>query len=76
MVKNIYITCLYWELRDKNANDDEIKTVASSAMTEMKRMFWKGTEHWDQLLIERAAISGRLVLSEFSRNAIRKFTKK
>ena len=42
------------------------------AMAEMKKIFWKGTEHWDKLLIERAAISGRLVLSDFTRNAIEK----
>ena len=43
------------------------------AMSELKKVFWKGTEHWDQLLTERAEISGRLVLSEFTRNAIAKF---
>lgn len=43
------------------------------AMAEMKKMFWKGTEHWDSLLRERAAISGRLVLSDYTRNAITKF---
>jgi methylglutaconyl-CoA hydratase len=32
------------------------------AMKEMKKMFWQGTEHWEQLLPERAAISGKLVL--------------
>jgi methylglutaconyl-CoA hydratase len=42
-------------------------------MMEMKRIFWKGTEHWDKLLVERAAISGRLVLSDFTKNAIAKF---
>lgn len=55
------------------------ETLAHSspeAMAEMKKIFWKGTEHWDKLLIERAAISGRLVLSEFSKNAIQKFKKK
>jgi methylglutaconyl-CoA hydratase len=46
------------------------------AMHEMKKIFWKGTEHWDQLLPERAAISGRLVLSTFTKNAIEKFKKK
>jgi len=46
------------------------------AMEEMKKIFWKGTEHWDTLLLERAAISGRLVLSEFTRNAIQKFKTK
>ncbi|MDZ4793600.1 MAG: enoyl-CoA hydratase/isomerase family protein [Bacteroidota bacterium] len=43
------------------------------AMLEMKKIFWKGTEHWDQFLLERAAISGRLVLSEFTKTAIKKF---
>ena len=46
------------------------------AMRELKKVFWKGTEHWDQLLIERAGISGRLVLSPFTKNAIEKFKAK
>lgn len=46
------------------------------AMAEMKKMLWKGTDHWDDLLKERAAISGRLVLSEFTKNAIVKFKAK
>ncbi len=45
------------------------------AMAELKQLLWKGTEHWDKLLIERAATSGRLVLSEFAKNAIEKFKK-
>ena len=43
------------------------------AMTEMKTMFWRGTEDWDQLLIQRAKISGRLVLSEFTKDTLRKY---
>ena len=46
------------------------------AMAEIKKISWKGTEHWDKLLAERAAISGRLVLSEFSRKAIAERLKK
>lgn len=46
------------------------------AMAEMKKIFWKGTEDWDKLLIERAGISGRLVLSDFTRAAITKFKTK
>jgi methylglutaconyl-CoA hydratase len=46
------------------------------AMAEMKKIFWKGTEHWDKLLIERAAISGKLVLNDFTKKAIEKFKKK
>ena len=46
------------------------------ALAEMKKIFWKGTEHWDQLLDERAAISGRLVVSKFTKDAIAKFKAK
>lgn len=46
------------------------------AMKELKKITWKGTENWDQLLMERAGISGRLVLSEFTVNAINKFKQK
>ena len=43
------------------------------AMRLLKKVFWEGTEHWDTLLEERAAMSGKLVLSEFTSNAIKKF---
>ena len=43
------------------------------AMLEMKKIFWKGTEDWDNLLAERAAISGRLVLSDFTKETLKKF---
>lgn len=46
------------------------------AMRMMKQAFWSGTEHWDDLLAERAAMSGQLVLSDFTRNAIQKFKSK
>jgi methylglutaconyl-CoA hydratase len=45
------------------------------AMKALKKVFWKGTEHWDTLLSERAKISGTLVLSDFTRNAIQAFKK-
>ena len=51
-------------------------TLAASnpdAMAEMKRIFWEGTESWETLLAARARISGRLVLSPFTRAAIAKF---
>jgi methylglutaconyl-CoA hydratase len=44
-----------------------------AAMSMLKKVFWEGTDHWDKLLDERAAMSGKLVLSEFTRNAIEKF---
>ena len=43
------------------------------AMRQMKKVFWSGTEDWDLLLAERAAISGRLVLSDFTKAALEKF---
>lgn len=43
------------------------------AMAHLKRVLWEGTEHWGQLLSERAAISGKLVLSDFTRKAIAAF---
>lgn len=46
------------------------------AMKEMKKMFWAGTDHWDTLLSERASLSGKLVLSEFTAKAIAQFRKK
>ena len=46
------------------------------AIAELKKIFWKGTEHWDSLLPERAAISGKLILSEFAKTAIQKLRTK
>jgi len=46
------------------------------AMRLLKQIFWKGTEDWSDLLKQRAAMSGELVLSEFSKNAINKFKNK
>jgi methylglutaconyl-CoA hydratase len=63
--------------------DDAIAALAvqlaksnPEAMRELKTIFWRGTEDWDILLAERAAISGRLVLSDFTRKAIESFKKK
>jgi methylglutaconyl-CoA hydratase len=43
------------------------------AMAEIKKIFWEGTENWDELLAQRAETSGRLVLSSFTKEAIQKF---
>ena len=74
---------LYAELHETiEAMDESLQRLADNlahsnphAMAEMKKIFWKDTEHWDNLLLERAAISGELVLSEFTKNAIQKFKK-
>lgn len=46
------------------------------ALTDMKKVLWEGTENWGTLLYERAGISGRLVLSDFTVNALNQFKKK
>lgn len=75
---------LYAEVHHSVAEmDDAVARLANKlahsnpeAMSELKKIFWKGTEHWDTLLTDRAAISGRLVLSDFTRNAISAFKAK
>ena len=54
----------------------KLKGSNPEAMMMLKKVFWKGTEDWDKLLAERAAMSGKLVLSDFTKNAIEKFKKK
>jgi methylglutaconyl-CoA hydratase len=46
------------------------------AMSMLKSIFWEGTENWDELLHERAGMSGKLVLSDFTVNAINSFKAK
>jgi methylglutaconyl-CoA hydratase len=75
---------LYTEVFEDEANlDAAIQALSAKlansnpeAMKELKQIFWQGTENWDNLLLERAAISGRLVLSEFTRAAISAFKAK
>ncbi|MEL6676457.1 MAG: enoyl-CoA hydratase/isomerase family protein [Bacteroidota bacterium] len=43
------------------------------ARAELKKVFWEGTEHWGELLAERAEKSGTLVLSEFTKKALARF---
>lgn len=52
-----------------------ICAYSPDALLELKKICWQGAEHWDTLLTERAAISGRLALSEYSKNAIAVFKK-
>jgi methylglutaconyl-CoA hydratase len=65
---------------DPSEMDDAIaalsRTLAHSnpdAMAQLKKVFWAGTDEWDLWLAERAEMSGRMVLSEFTRNAIARF---
>ncbi len=55
---------------------DKLSKSNPEAMQMLKKVFWAGTENWDTLLVERAEMSGKLVLSEFTINAINKFKAK
>ena len=71
---------LYAQVLDSiEALDDAVQSLAKKlagcnpeAIREIKRAFWQDAEHWDELLAQRAAISGRLVLSDFTKQTLRK----
>jgi methylglutaconyl-CoA hydratase len=75
---------LYTDIFESEAEMDvEIDRLATTlansnpeAMAMLKSIFWQGTENWDELLAERAGMSGKLVLSDFTVNAINSFKKK
>ena len=75
---------LFAEVHENIENMDEAisrlaNTLAHSnpqAMAELKKVFWKNTSDWDSLLAERAAISGKLILSNFSKEALKRFKNK
>lgn len=75
---------LYAEVYSSTEDMDEgidvlaqkLANSSPDAMAELKKVYWQGTDNWDTLLTERAGISGRLVLSDFTRNAINKFKAK
>ncbi len=74
-------TGLYARLEESTASlDAAVAALArrlagahNAAMAELKKNYWEGTEHWERLLFERAAMSGSLILSEHSRAAIARF---
>ncbi len=54
---------------------EKLASYNPDALSEMKKVFWSGTDSWDELLEERAKISGKLVLSDFTKEALSKFKK-
>jgi methylglutaconyl-CoA hydratase len=62
---------------DKEVENLTLKLVNYNpdALVEMKKVFWKNTGNWDKILEERAEISGKLVLSDFTKKALKKFIK-
>ncbi|HSK12193.1 MAG TPA: enoyl-CoA hydratase/isomerase family protein [Phnomibacter sp.] len=75
---------LYAELHtDREGMEESVRRLAGKlahsnpeATRQLKKIFWQGTEDWDELLKERARISGSLVVGKFTREAIEKFKKK
>lgn len=53
-----------------------IATYNQEALIQLKEIYWKECKDWDKLLFERAEISGRLALSEFTKDALSKFKNK
>lgn len=62
---------------DRNLNEfvNDLSNKSAEALSSLKKIYWEGTEHWDKLLEERAENSGRLVLSDYTKNYIKEFKK-
>jgi len=54
---------------------EKLCSYSPDALAALKQVFWQGTEHWETLLAERAAISGRLALTDYAKNAMESFKK-
>ena len=61
--------------KEVNFFAEKLTNYNSDALDELKKALWKGTENWDKLLVERAEVSGRLVLSDSTKRALQKFKK-
>ena len=66
------------KLEMQEASNNLLKSISnysSEAISEMKNILWKDFRNWDKLLIENAKISGKLVLSEFTKSKLEEFKK-
>ena len=69
---------LYTRVMDTEAAMDSVLPALANrlaganpeAVAQLKRILWEGTNHWETLLYERAAISGKLALSEYTARAV------
>ena len=69
---------LYTRVMDTEAAMDSVlpafahrlTAVNPDAVAQLKRVLWEGTNHWETLLFDRAAISGKLAMSEFTARAV------
>ena len=73
---------LYADVFDSvEALDDAVLALATKlasynpeALLELKRVLWQDTNEWSVLLIERAEISGKLVLSDFTKQKLKSYS--
>ena len=73
---------LFSALHHADLLDQEVENFAQKlssynpeALFEMKKIIWEGTEQWESILMERAKITGKLVLSDFTKKALLQFKK-
>jgi methylglutaconyl-CoA hydratase len=74
---------LYANVFETNDNlNEHVSSVANQlakynpeALAEFKKIQWQDSNHWDDLLAQRAKISGRLALSPFTKTQLKKFIK-
>ena len=75
--KNGLFNKVYENIREMDEGIDilthQLSQYNPEALLEMKKLFWEGTEDWDELLAQRAAVSGKLALSEFTKKALAAF---
>ena len=71
MPKDTYVSINIYDLNGKIVKS----LVKSFQRAGVKNIMWEGTENWDELLLQRARESGKLVLSDFTKNAINSFKK-
>lgn len=77
--KNQLYTEIYETINELDASLNKfVENLAAfnpDALIEIKKVFWQNTNNWEQLLYQRAEISGQLVLSDFTKNALNQFKK-
>lgn len=63
------------EALDEGVNDLATYLLSKNpeAQSELKQVFWRGCEDWDQLLESRAELSGKMVLSTYTKNILKKY---
>jgi len=65
------------ELDEKlNKFTQQLSDRSQEALSQLKQIYWEGTDHWDELLEQRAENSGKLVLSDYTKKFINDFKNK